>query len=77
MIQRLAHASPMLLVAVSLAGCGKDTDETREAIRPARVIRIQTIEGFISRSFPGTAKATREVDLAFRVSGPLLNRQLP
>ncbi|MEM6273749.1 MAG: efflux RND transporter periplasmic adaptor subunit [Myxococcota bacterium] len=72
MIQRLAHASPMLLVAVSLAGCGKDTDETREAIRPARVIRIQTIEGFISRSFPGTAKATREVDLAFRVSGPLV-----
>lgn len=35
-------------------------------------MKIGDFEGFQGRSFPGRARASKEVDLAFRVSGPLM-----
>ncbi|MEM9111150.1 MAG: efflux RND transporter periplasmic adaptor subunit [Planctomycetota bacterium] len=65
----------MLLLAFALTAfaCGKDTEpETKEAIRPVRAVRVGDVEPLISRSFPGRAQAAREVNLPFRISGPLI-----
>lgn len=57
---------------VSVAGCERESPEPVEMIRPVRAIRVGDAEPLASRSFPGRAEADREVNLAFRVSGPLI-----
>ena len=39
-------------------------------------MKVADYEGVSGRSFPGRAKAAQEVDLAFRVSGPLILRPI-
>ena len=68
----LKRSAVAIVGGLSLASCGQEASETRNLVRPARVMRVNNTQAFISRSFPGRAKATREVDLAFRVSGPLV-----
>lgn len=59
------------LVVLSLAGCRKPATE-QDAIRPVRAIKVGDLKAFQGREFPGRAKAKDEVDLSFRVSGPLV-----
>jgi len=54
-----------------LSACDKVEPEKKEVIRPVRAMQVADITQFRQRQFPGIAKATQEVDLAFRVSGPL------
>lgn len=57
------------------AGAVAGTDSAAiavEAVRPVRAIRLEKPMGVCVRSFPGRAKAVREVNLAFRVAGPLV-----
>jgi RND family efflux transporter MFP subunit len=54
-----------------LSACEKVEPEKKEVIRPVRAMQVADITQFRQRQFPGIAKATQEVDLAFRVSGPL------
>jgi RND family efflux transporter MFP subunit len=54
-----------------LSACDKVEPEKKEVIRPVRAMQVADITEFRQRQFPGIAKATQEVDLAFRVSGPL------
>jgi len=49
--------------------------EKPRIIRPAKLYEVETVAQSVSRSFSGVVKAAKEVDLAFRVSGPLV--QLP
>jgi hypothetical protein len=63
-----------LLPLLLCGGCGSAPAEP-ELVRPVRAIKVADIAGFRSRSFPGRAEAVDEVDLSFRVSGPLI--QLP
>ena len=62
------------LVAFSLQGCSKQEAEEKEIIRPVRHFQIPSPGQFSQRNFPGRAQATQEIDLAFRVSGPLISR---
>jgi len=55
-----------------LQGCGKKEVEEKIVIRPVMAMQITDEVKFRQRQFPGTAKATQEIDLAFRVSGPLI-----
>jgi len=55
-----------------LAGCGGDEAPQAEVIRPVRAIQVAVAGQLEDRSFPGRAKATQEVDLSFRVAGPLI-----
>jgi RND family efflux transporter MFP subunit len=53
-----------------LVGCERSAPPP-EVVRPARVIRVGDVRTVISPKFPGRTKATREVDLSFRVDGTL------
>lgn len=57
-------------VLLTTIGCKKPPPQA-EVIRPVRAVRLNDIEAFHSGYLPGRAKATQEVDLAFRISGPL------
>ena len=59
----------LLLLAWAAAGCQEPTIET--PIRPVRTIRVGDVAEISGRSFPGRAQATEEVNLSFRVAGPL------
>lgn len=56
-----------------LWGC-EEEQVRREIIRPVRAIRVGNARELERRNFPGRAKATQEVNLSFRVSGPLVSK---
>ncbi len=57
--------------AVILSGCEQEVAEV-EPIRPVRAVQIGGDVVPRGDSLPGRAKATQEVNLSFRVSGPLI-----
>ena len=64
---------PALLSIIILTGCGEENVE-KNFIRPVRTMEVQTLDAIGSRSFPGRAQASQEVNLSFRVTGPLIVR---
>lgn len=65
----------MALMIPGMAGCkdvGADARAVSKEVRPVKAIRLPPPMHTAIQSFPGSAKATREVNLAFRVSGPLV-----
>ncbi len=60
------------LAAVPLFGCSEPVQE--EFIRPVRSMVVGDAAAFREDSFPGRAKAVQEVDLAFEVTGQLVER---
>ena len=64
----------LFILVLLLAGCEKEQVEEKKIIRPVRAITVGDFATFRQRQFPGTAKATQEIDLSFRVSGPLITR---
>jgi RND family efflux transporter MFP subunit len=58
---------------VGLGGCRRAPEEAAP-VRPVRAIRVGDATQLTRRVFPGRAKAAREVDLSFRVAGPLVAR---
>ncbi len=67
-------AALALLPALFLAGCGQEEAPEQSVVRPVRAIKVGNAAEFRQRSFPGRAKATQEVELSFRVAGPLITR---
>lgn len=64
--------SGALLCALGvLSGCADEVLQSK-AVRPVRAIKIGDVESLVRRTFPGQAKATQEVNLSFRISGPLI-----
>ena len=62
------------LLALLLCSCGKKGAEKAEAIA-VRPIKLMTVGSDLTgqtRKLPGTVRATKRVDLAFQVSGPLI-----
>jgi RND family efflux transporter MFP subunit len=59
-------------VLVALSGCGRKEILEREPV--VRAVKVMTVGGGIaqSRSFPGRVEASDQVDLSFRVDGPLI-----
>lgn len=60
----------MLLAGLTVA-CSK-APEQKEVIRPVFAVQVGTDTDKTGRSFPGRAQANQEVDLSFRVAGPLI-----
>lgn len=60
------------LAALWGAGCGT-ADSEPESMRPVRAVKVGDLKAILDREFPGRAKAWHEVDLSFRVSGPLVS----
>lgn len=65
-------SSSKLLTAVTYGGCRKAAPEA-EITRPVRAIKVDDVQAFQGRDFPGRAKAREELELSFRVSGPLVS----
>ncbi len=60
-----------MLVVLLLFACGQEQKpEPPPPLVPA--IRIAGVDEFTVRSFPGIARAAKEVNLSFRVTGPLI-----
>jgi len=65
-------AIPVLLI-VALGGCRPPVEET-VVIRPVRAVKVADTEQLEARWFPGRARATQEVNVAFEVSGRIIER---
>ena len=52
-------------------GC-REPESPAPPIRPVKVMRVQDGSSLTGRWLPGRARATQEINLAFRVSGPLI-----
>ena len=63
-----------LCCVIALSGC--ETPEEKVVVRPVRAVRAGDFSGIEGRPFPGVARATREVELSFRVAGPLITRPI-
>ena len=61
------------LATSALVGC-RPEEERPVIVRPVQAMQVQTASAFDDRWFPGRAKATQEVNLAFEVSGQLIER---
>ena len=74
---RFAQLCPRILgigllgITLFLTGCEKPVPPT--PIRPVRTIKVGDLHGLTSQTFPGRASAGEEVNLAFRVGGPLIS----
>lgn len=65
-------AAIFIITALIVSGCRNEEQAAElEPIRTVRAMKVADYAGISRRSFPGRAAATQEVDLAFRVSGPL------
>jgi len=62
----------LLSTALLLSGCEQDHSAGQEIIRPVRAMKVGDVTQLQGREFPGHAKAVQEVDLSFRVAGPLI-----
>ncbi len=62
----------LLLMTVVLAGCGEEQVPEKTVVRPVRAMKVDDSAAFQRRTFSGRAKATKELDLAFNVGGPLV-----
>jgi len=67
---------PLAFVLLLFACTEDSAQKAQEVIRPVRAIKVADASNFQERWFSGTAKGTQEIDLSFRVSGPLISRNV-
>lgn len=70
----LSMLMPFVLLPTMLAGCAKQERETRSAVRPVKVFRVEGQESGKTMSFAGEVKPRHEATLSFRVAGKLTAR---
>jgi RND family efflux transporter MFP subunit len=64
----------VLLTAMTLGSCNEGEGRPTETIRPVRAVQLGDVSPLARRWFSGRARATQEIDLSFRVAGPLIER---
>ena len=62
------------LFSLTLAACGETEQLQQEILRPVRVVTVAELASGESISLSGVIRAEKEVDLAFRIGGRLLER---
>ncbi|MEA3412269.1 MAG: efflux RND transporter periplasmic adaptor subunit [Pseudomonadota bacterium] len=65
-----------LCLFVLLGACEKPEEEKVEPVRPVKAMKVGDIETIDNSYVPGKARAAQEVDLSFRVDGPLVERPI-
>jgi len=60
--------------AFFLTSCGRKEEPkvTKDVVRPAKVMSIQSSAEALRRTYPGKVRAAQRADLAFQVDGPLI-----
>jgi len=74
-MKRIIKWFTILLLICFFSGCQEETPP-KEMIRMVRAVKVSDPADFAKRFFPGQARATQEVDLSFRVAGPLIERPI-
>ncbi|RKZ64939.1 MAG: hypothetical protein DRQ44_08675 [Gammaproteobacteria bacterium] len=64
----------LLILSPVLTSCDSKPPEKAEVIRPVPAMKVGESQKVSGRKFPGKAKATQEVNLAFDVGGKLVER---
>ncbi len=72
--RRLRPAALFLVVVPLLAACREPPPEKVETVRPVRAVQVGPSGALGERALSGRAKAAREVTLAFRVGGTVVER---
>ena len=70
-----ALAIPYITLGLLLTAC-EEPPQDAEIIRPVRAMKVQDVEGFVKRYFPGRAAATQEINASFRIAGQLIKRPI-
>ena len=65
----------VVIFAGGIPGCSR-AEPLPEVVRPVRAMQAGDTEMLTRSGLPGRAKATQEVNLAFRVAGPLISRPI-
>jgi RND family efflux transporter MFP subunit len=63
----------MLIIVVLLSGCQEEAPVV-ELIRPVKALKVADADTFEGIKYNGIAQATQQVDLSFRVDGPMISR---
>ncbi len=71
---RRFRPAALLLVVPLLAACREPPPEKVETVRPVRAVQVGPSGALGERALSGRAKAAREVTLAFRVGGTVVER---
>ena len=64
--------SLLLLSSLWFSACDRKKPPPQEIVRPVPAMRVGDISGELGRSFPGRAAAYQELNLSFRIGGPLV-----
>jgi membrane fusion protein, multidrug efflux system len=77
LLRKAFFTGALFCVLGILNGCQKEqeTSETKQPVRPVKLLTIGGVSATKTQKMPGTVRASDRVDLAFQVSGPLI--QLP
>jgi RND family efflux transporter MFP subunit len=62
-----------IILFITSTGCNEQAVETKEVIRPAKIMTIGSGGDTAGRKFPGNVRASQKVDLAFNVAGTLVD----
>lgn len=62
----------ILLTLFTVTACEQQEQKGQPLPKLVKAIKVADQSGLLERSFPGKAYASREVNLSFRVSGPLI-----
>lgn len=69
----LSAACTIAIMALFIASCGKEEEKpARKVVRPVKMMTVESSVETFRRAFPGKVQASQKVDLAFKVSGPLI-----
>ncbi len=73
---RAMGCAALLAAALILAACGKEEQANAPAPRPVRIVTVEKSEAGTPISLTGRVEAEDEVNLAFRISGRLLENDV-
>lgn len=65
------NGAVLLFCLAILAGCSNNNNEPKEIIRKVKVEPVRLADSVVVKHYPGLIKEASEVNLAFRVAGPI------
>lgn len=73
-ISSIASLAAVAAIGVTLSGCSEEKAETRETIRPVKVVEVAKAGDGRALDYSGSVKARTEMSLGFRVAGKITER---
>lgn len=71
MIRQFSWFAMALMASILFTACGESQKGTEEEIQYVKTVQAERISDAAELSYPGKTKSSEEVNVAFRVSGPI------